>query len=433
MVLGSLICITLSFLVLCKGDLISSVYEWINVEYDYPSFEARQRAINAGEFVHGSPRISDVDVHHFRNGTRRIFVTTPRLLNGVPATLGVVLNRTYDGNPIVAPYPSWDWNSNVSSCPRDRIVSVFRVMIDECKRLWVLDTGSDQGVQICPAQVLAFDLKTNALVHRYEIPSDQIQQGSILSSPIVDVRKTDTCQGTFVYISDTRGFAIIIYDVDNRQSWRVTDKTFHATPDFGRICVPGAYFDLMDGILAMALSPYVQGQDRVLFYHSLSSNSQQWVWTSHLRNRSSFITTSNPNPDIFNVYCGRRDTQASPMVIDQREISYFGLVYHTALNCWNTKNPYGKYHIKELYKSPDIQYITGLKLVSVCEELWFCNTRVARVASGPTNENIINFWIHKANLQDFVKECGRESDHYDYQNQSRCNADTCSTCVNGIC
>ncbi|KAK5640787.1 hypothetical protein RI129_009334 [Pyrocoelia pectoralis] len=412
-------------------DRVDSVYKWVNLEYDYPTARARQSAIDNGTFIPGSPRLTDVDVYYNENRARIVFVTSPRLVPGVPVTLGTVTNRLYNGEQIIAPFPSWDWHTNWESCPENRMVSVFRIQIDECQRLWVLDTGSDQGVQICPAQVLAFDLKTNALVHRYEIPFDQIQQGSILNNPMVDVRKTDTCQGTFVYISDTRGFAIIVYDVDNRQSWKVTDKTFHATPDFGRMCVPGAYFDVMDGILGMALSPYVQGQDRVLFYHSLASNSEQWVWTSHLRNRSSFITTSNPNPDIFNVYCGRRDTQASPMAIDQRGISYFGLLYHTSLNCWNTNNPYGKYHIKELYNSPDIQYITGLKIVTVRDELWFSNTRVARIASGPTNEIITNFWIHKANLQDFVKDCCRESDHY-YENQGRCHTDMCSTCVNGI-
>jgi hypothetical protein len=107
----------------------------------------------------------------------RVFVTMPRFQEGIPVTLGVVTDKKLNNNPIISPYPSWEWHKNPGSCGRNRIVSVYRVLvsrakkslqvlsaeslqIDECQRLWVLDTGRLLEEQTCPPQILAFDLQT---------------------------------------------------------------------------------------------------------------------------------------------------------------------------------------------------------------------------------------------------------------------------------
>ncbi|KAF5287518.1 hypothetical protein FQA39_LY04146 [Lamprigera yunnana] len=380
-------------------------YQWINVEYKWPSIQARQQAIITKQLIVGNARIIDVDVYD--NGiSPKIIVTTPRFVNGIPAVLSTITNETFGNDPVVAPYPSWEWHQNPELCRMNRLVSVFRIMIDECDRLWVLDTGSINFVPTCPAQILAFDLKTNMLIHRYEIPNNQLQFNSLLTVPVVDVRNTQTCTGTFLYIADSRAFAILVYDVDNKMSWRVTDKTMHAVPDYGTMCVGGSHFELMDGIQGMALSPYYGG-NRVLFYHSLASDTEQWVWTSTLRNLTAFVNTSSPDPDIFHVYCNRRRTQSSPMGIDRRGVAYFGLAADTSLNCWNTASPYGERNILQLYKNKEtLQYLTGLKVIKLkngTEEVWFVNTRAERIVTGPINNGLINFRVQKAAVDYFGK------------------------------
>lgn len=64
-------------------------------------------------------------------GSSKLFVTIPRFQEGSPITLGTVTNQKRDGNPIIEPYPSWDWHRNPTSCHKDRIVSVYRVMVSE--------------------------------------------------------------------------------------------------------------------------------------------------------------------------------------------------------------------------------------------------------------------------------------------------------------
>lgn len=56
-----------------------------------------------------------------------VFVSIPRIQNGVPVTLGYVTdNVSADGNPLIAPYPNWDWN-RLGHC--DAITSVFRMQV----------------------------------------------------------------------------------------------------------------------------------------------------------------------------------------------------------------------------------------------------------------------------------------------------------------
>ncbi|KAK4874682.1 hypothetical protein RN001_014042 [Aquatica leii] len=386
-----------------KADPVTPIFEWINLEYDYPSEEARENAINSGEFIEGSPRISDVDVYYKDKNTQEVFVTSPRSVNGVPVTLGTVTKKTYNGNPVIAPYPSWDWHGNLTSCPENRIVSVFRIHIDDCSRprLWIIDSGFTL-LHKCPPQVLAFDLKTNQLIHRYEIPSAQLQSNSVLAGVITDVKNRNTCNDTFLYLADTRGFAIIVYNVNLKTSWRVSDKSMFAVPDYGVLCISGSQFELMDGLQSVALSPYVEGEDRVLFYHALASNTENWLWTSKLQNWTGVLNSS-----IFHLYCGRRSTQSSVMAIAKNGVAFFGLASPTSIDCWNTFNTYGNEFIYEVYKNETtLQHISGLKIItdpSGREELWFANTRASRIQNGPTNDKITNFRVQKALISDLLK------------------------------
>lgn len=59
----------------------------------------------------------------------KIFVTIPRFQPGSPIALGTVSDKVRDNNPILVPYPSWDWFRNPEACKPDRIVSVYRVQV----------------------------------------------------------------------------------------------------------------------------------------------------------------------------------------------------------------------------------------------------------------------------------------------------------------
>lgn len=110
----------------------------------------------------------------------RIFVTIPRFSPGVPITLGTVAPTQLS---LIEPYPSYSWHSSHgANC--DGITSVLRIAIDECRRLWVLDSGKIGEIQKCPPQLLVFDLITNTLIRRYRFPREQYSAASLFITPV---------------------------------------------------------------------------------------------------------------------------------------------------------------------------------------------------------------------------------------------------------
>lgn len=68
-------------------------------------------------------------------------------------------------SPALKPYPDWATNKIHEMDNTTKIVSTFRIRVDECDRLWVLDTGLadilGKAEQITPPKILIYDLKTD--------------------------------------------------------------------------------------------------------------------------------------------------------------------------------------------------------------------------------------------------------------------------------
>lgn len=63
------------------------------------------------------------------------------------------------------------------------------------------------------------------------------------------------CQNTVVYVTDVTGFALLVFDLKAKKSWRVTNKLLFPHPTYGTYVIAGETFDLMDGPLGLSLSP----------------------------------------------------------------------------------------------------------------------------------------------------------------------------------
>ncbi|XP_074031981.1 major royal jelly protein 9 isoform X2 [Leptinotarsa decemlineata] len=385
---------------LAANEDLKVIFQWSQVEFDYPSESIRQADINSGNFMPGRPAPIDVDIHYpSDNGATKVFVAIPRFQPGVPVTLGTVSNKVRNGNPIISPYPSWDWHTEPSKCKTDRIVSVFRVMIDECDRLWVLDTGRLLEEIKCPPQILAFDLKTNRLLHRYEIPSSQLESRSTLVTPVVEIRdRRNQCHNTFVYSADCQTYSIIVYDLQRQTSWRVSDKTMYPYPSYGTYNIKGDSFDLMDGILGMSLSPASLGGERKLFYHAMSSATENWVYTSDLRNETRFKQDPASSPGIFTTYRKNRGTQSAAEAFNKDGILFFGLMSDVKIACFNARGDYGDRKSTDIVADNPVtlQFASGMKVIKNrrgVEELFVLTSRFQKVAAGTLNLSEINFRI----------------------------------------
>jgi sugar lactone lactonase YvrE len=141
--------------------------------------------------------------------TGRVFVTLHP--NGDPP---VKLVELVGGRPV--PYPDETFQK-----PRDGAPSfdtVLALRIDRQDRLWTLDYARYGRGQ---PRLLAFDLATGTVVHRYDFPSSVAGFLSMLNDFQVDPR------GETLYIAETSPIrqrpALVVYDVATRTSRRVLD------------------------------------------------------------------------------------------------------------------------------------------------------------------------------------------------------------------
>ena len=103
----------------------------------------------------------------------RLFIATPRLFSGVPSTLSVIPRKDHGDSPILQAYPDWTFHTagrKQYNCSDLGLVSVYRMRIDSCNRLWALDAGVSRSLEdfevTCPPKILVFDLNTDQVVRR---------------------------------------------------------------------------------------------------------------------------------------------------------------------------------------------------------------------------------------------------------------------------
>jgi hypothetical protein len=137
----------------------------------------------------------------------RIFFTLHP--DGSPPTRVVEL---VDGKPV--PFPDAEFQEPAEGKPH--FDSPLAVRIDRLNRLWVLDFARFGRGQ---PRLLAFDIDSREIVHRYDFPSSVAGLLSMLNDFQVDPR------GETIYIAETSPIrqtpALIVYDVLKKESRRL--------------------------------------------------------------------------------------------------------------------------------------------------------------------------------------------------------------------
>lgn len=77
-----------------------------------------------------------------------------------------------------------------------------------------------------------------------------------MTTAVTDSR-TANCQDTIAYIADLHGQALVVFDLANKVSWRITHNFFYAWPNRGTLTISGVTFDLMDAVFALALGRFL--------------------------------------------------------------------------------------------------------------------------------------------------------------------------------
>uniref|UniRef100_A0A146LL41 Protein yellow n=1 Tax=Lygus hesperus TaxID=30085 RepID=A0A146LL41_LYGHE len=375
---------------------LQEVFAWSNIDFEYPTRAAREAAIMSGAFVPESNLPLGLEIYE-----NRLFVTLPRWRKGTPATLAWVPLDSPSKSPQLIPYPSWDWHQP-GNC--QGITTVFRLNVDDCGRLWVVDTGSEDILgtltTVCPPKILVFDLKTDKLLVRYELPKTQVKEGSLFTNIIADVL---TCKKTYAYVNDVFRFGLIVYDLEKNKSWRVENSYFFPEPLKSVYTHDGLKWRWNDGIFGFALSPVDQGR-RFLYYHAMSSWREFRIDTRVLHNE----TRATTDMDAVELLGSRKRSRgnSSGQSMDRNGVLFYNLIVRDAVGCWNSYN--GPY-------IPDAQGIVDVNNVTLNfpndlkvdheddQSVWVLSNKLHKFLYSKLNPNEFNTRILTMKTREAVK------------------------------
>ncbi|KAL9892265.1 L-dopachrome tautomerase yellow-e isoform 1-T2 [Glossina fuscipes fuscipes] len=190
----------------------------------------------------------------------RIFLSTPKLFSGVPSTVSWMSRKDFGDSPVLQAYPDWSFSTTGRTdfnCSDMVLVSSYRLRIDSCNRLWILDAGISRSLEdyekTCPPKILVVDLNTDQVVRRVDFPSGILRGETLFTNLVIDetTSKSGTCDDVYAYISDTVEPGIIVYDSEHDTTWRLAHPAMYPDPDFSQAEILGDRFVLMDGIVGM--------------------------------------------------------------------------------------------------------------------------------------------------------------------------------------
>ncbi|CAK1596078.1 unnamed protein product [Parnassius mnemosyne] len=311
---------------------LGTLYRWKQIDFKYPTEQERLAAIANGLF--NQTNVIPLGIERWKG---RIFVSTPKWKRGVPATLSALPIAAVEESPPLEPYPNWLWH-NAGNCTG--LTSVFRMSVDHCGVMWVLDSGQVEAFetprQLCPPSLFAIDLETDTVLARYPIPDEFVLQNSLITNIVVDSRDA-RCRDLHVYIADAWRFGLIVFRQSDAMFWRFSHYTFYPEPLLSNYTLHGLNYQWSDGLFGMSLGKFHLGE-RPLYYHAMSSSLEFVVNTSVIRDP----TRVNDAVAEFKLLGESRgpNGQVSAAAVDRNGVMFYNLISYDSIGCWNTCTDY---------------------------------------------------------------------------------------------
>lgn len=269
----------------------------------------------------------------------RIFIATPKLFSGVSSTVNVVSKAEFGDSPVLQAYPDWSFSTTGRTdfnCSDLVLISVYRMRIDSCNRLWLLDAGVSRSLEdyeiTCPPKILIIDLNTDQVVRRVDFPKEILRGESLFTNLVIDeaTAKHGNCDDVFAYISDTVEPGIIVYDSGRDVTWRVSHPAMYPDPDFAQSEILNDRFILMDGVVGLAFDQKLG----VLYFQPLATDRLFSVTREVLR--------AGPlaQNEILKVkLVGRKSSQGIGLTVSPIDSSViFSPMTELAIAAWNPNN-----------------------------------------------------------------------------------------------
>lgn len=311
------------------------------------------------------------------------------------------------------PYPNFEANRirpNQTNY-NNNLVSVFRVKVDPCDRLWFVDTGiadlAGTTRQLTTPRLFIIDLRTDRVIRRFTLNSSLASADAVFGGNIeVDVT-ADTCDRAFAYLPDFGAYRLVVYSYEQNDAWRIKHPYFYFDPFASPFYIGGLTFLWTDGIFGVTLSPLQSDGFRIFYFTSISSNHQFAVSTRYLRDRNVATNTTV----LLQAYrfLGTRgpNSQTTSHALDPRTgVLFYTLVNQNGIGCWNSIENANNY-------SPQTNFVLATDDVTMIfpndiifdesENIWLLTDRLPVSNVRGLSENEVNFRLFSAPIRDVIR------------------------------
>lgn len=380
-------------------------YLWNHLEYDFDGVkyanDTTKRWTPEGIYFKEDVEESEIFFKQYNNipiGFEvygdSIFITVPRRRYGIPSTLNYIDPETTDESPPLKPYPNVDSIS--------RFVSVYRPRVDDCDRLWMVDTGllevPGNRVQLKQPEIIIFDLKTNKEILRYQLKPEVLVNGTTsgLTSITVDVTAL-ACNDAYAYINDLATNGLIVFSLKEKDSWRFSHPTFSYDPGASNFKVGDHTIDWKDGIFSVALSdPNIKGV-RTAYYHPFVATQEFSITTDILKNKNGDFDKNFKLEGVRGAW-----SQSGSHAYDSATRTLiFANVAQDGLLCWNIDKPLTPKNTALFVQDHRwLLYVSDLKVIK--GNIWLLTNAMPKFIYSKLDPVEYNFHLFWGNLSQLI-------------------------------
>lgn len=362
------------------------VYEWVKLEFMWPNQTIKNTYTKSGKFIPENCILSALEVFN-----KHVFVTVPRLRNGVPSSLNLLETRS--NKTLLKPYPSLEKNiDDADKCDNFQFVS--NIAIDRRNGwMWIIDTGrvnllpfdGSTPINMCPAKIIIYDTQNNKQVRSHFFSEKVVSKTSNYLSDIV-------IDGKMAYISDSFDNKLIVYNYDTDTSFNIKDSTMMPDTNMVSFNVGGIELDWKRGINSIALST----DFKTLYYSPFSSLNLYSVPTSVIKQNVTAFKSSVK-------YLGNLTSVTDAMICSPNHL-YVSLISKDAIYYWDINKGSEKTekienfkmltHSSTLMQWPDSMTIDGYYLWFTTNRMQKFSTLMDFTGGEGVNFRILKTYIH---------------------------------------
>ncbi|XP_012269405.2 major royal jelly protein 1-like [Athalia rosae] len=378
----------------------------LRTEYEWKYFEYKYDIGRKDQWKEMYNYRTLIPTDFLRVSENKTLIATPQARNQNDISrLSRISAESSDSGPLLEPYPSNAWHITFFYLYCPKITSVSKIFMDDCNRIWVVDSGKLRDLQICPPQILAFDADTDELVEKFVIPME-LARNSKTRRPgrlqIQFVETKDSCSKTWVYVGDPEGYGMVIWD--GKDVWRLeNDEVYGPDKTATTFDVDGQRFDQEVGASGFVVIPPGFLHEDYMMLRPVASQKAYAVKVEDLHNSKDGkpVTYYKGNVTLPSQELTRAFSESGALI--------GSLASQSALSCWYPENPLAAEYIGIPLRDPvALQYAVSGKIVrgkgsrSGDEEFWILSTRNQRFATNTVNFNETNFRIMSVNVAELI-------------------------------